>query len=241
MKLITLNTWGGRVTEQLYDFIKKNSSKIDIFCFQEMYHGSAKVLVEEKGDVLNLFSNIQNILSEHTGYFRPSLPGYGLAVFVNKNIKVIEEGDVIIYINKEYKGGGNHLRNLQYIKFTEDNKLFSIANIHGLWNGMGKTDTEDRLYQSKKILDFTKNLSHDFILCGDFNLLPDTESIKMIEDSGLRNLIKEFSITSTRTSLYEKPVKFADYIFSSKGIKVKDFKVLPDEVSDHSPLYLEFE
>ena len=32
---------------------------------------------------------------------------------------------------------------------------------------------------------------------------------------------------------------FADYIFVSKDIKVKDFKVLPDEVSDHLALSIE--
>ena len=56
----------------------------------------------------------------------------------------------------------------------------------------------------------------------------------------MRNLIAEFGITSTRSSLYTKPLRFADYMFVSNGIEVKDFKVLPDEVSDHLALYLEF-
>ncbi len=64
--------------------------------------------------------------------------------------------------------------------------------------------------------------------------------MKKLEDFGLRNLIKEYGITSTRTSFYTKPEKFADYMLVSPGVEVKDFKVLPDEVSDHSPLYLEF-
>ena len=78
-------------------------------------------------------------------------------------------------------------------------------------------------------------------MCGDFNLLPDTESIKILESSGLRSLIKEYNITSTRTSFYTKPAKYADYILVTPGIEVKDFKVLTDEVSDHSPLFLEIE
>ena len=78
-------------------------------------------------------------------------------------------------------------------------------------------------------------------MSGDFNLLPDTQSIKKLENFGLRNLVKEYNITSTRTSFYTKSEKFADYAFVSSEIAVKDFKVLPDEVSDHSPLYLEFE
>jgi endonuclease/exonuclease/phosphatase family metal-dependent hydrolase len=56
---------------------------------------------------------------------------------------------------------------------------------------------------------------------------------------GCRDLIKEYGITSTRTSLYPKPNKFADYVFVSKGIEIVDFKILSDEISDHTPLELE--
>jgi hypothetical protein len=46
------------------------------------------------------------------------------------------------------------------------------------------------------------------------------------------NLVKDYNVTSTRSSHYPKEEKFADYIFVSKDIEVKDFKVLPDEVND---------
>jgi hypothetical protein len=71
--------------------------------------------------------------------------------------------------------------------------------------------------------------------------LPDTESLKKLENIGMRNLIKEFNITGTRSSHYAKPERFADYTLVSDGIKVNDFKVLPDEVSDHLAMYLDFE
>jgi len=69
--------------------------------------------------------------------------------------------------------------------------------------------------------------------------LPDTKSLQMFEEAGLTDLIKKHNIKSTRTSFYKKPERHADYIFLSTGIKEKDFKVLPEEVSDHSPLFLE--
>jgi endonuclease/exonuclease/phosphatase family metal-dependent hydrolase len=89
-------------------------------------------------------------------------------------------------------------------------------------------------------LEFISKISGDCILCGDFNLSLNTESIKLFELFGLRNLIRENNIISTRTSFYKKPEKHADYIFVTKGIKVEDFKVLTEEVSDHCPLFLEF-
>jgi endonuclease/exonuclease/phosphatase family metal-dependent hydrolase len=62
----------------------------------------------------------------------------------------------------------------------------------------------------------------------------------MLEAAPLRNLVAEFGVASTRTSLYTRPEKFADYVFVSAGVEVRGFRVLPDEVSDHAPLMLEF-
>ncbi|CAF1377857.1 unnamed protein product [Didymodactylos carnosus] len=163
-------------------------------------------------------------------------------MFVKKNITIVEEG---IYFVHQYQGYVPdddircHARNIQYIKTENNGKQTAVMNFHGLWNGNGKTDTEDRIQQSTNILHITKNISENFVLSGDFNLLPDTKSIKMLEDVGLRNLIKEYGITSTRTSYYMKPDRYADYVFVTAGLEVTDFKALPEEVSDHAPLYTE--
>jgi endonuclease/exonuclease/phosphatase family metal-dependent hydrolase len=47
-------------------------------------------------------------------------------------------------------------------------------------------------------------------------------------------------VTSTRTSLYPRAERFADYVFVSAGVDVLEFGALPDEVSDHAPLSLGF-
>ena len=79
-------------------------------------------------------------------------------------------------------------------------------------------------------------------MAGDFNLMPDTESISILENMSVRNLIKDYGITNTRTSYYTKSAdKFADYTFVTEGIEVSDFKVLLDEISDHAATYLDFE
>ena len=46
--------------------------------------------------------------------------------------------------------------------------------------------------------------------------------------------------SATRSSIYKKDNRFADYMMISNGIKVVDFKVMDNLVSDHLPLYLEF-
>lgn len=249
MKIVSLNAWGGTAgTKGLMKFFKAHKD-VDIFCLQEVFNGGEdekqKMDEEAAKKEYQLFRNIDTTLVGHSGFFRSHAgENYGLAMFIKKNLFVLEEGEHFVY---KYKGfysidnRGFNARNIQYIKIKHRGKDLYVINFHGLWNGQGKGDSEDRIEQSKRILDFTKNISGDYILCGDFNLVPESESLKLIENSGLRNLINEYGITSTRTTHYKKPIKFADYAFTTEGIAVLDFKVLPDEVSDHAPLYLEIE
>ncbi|MDD5318676.1 MAG: endonuclease/exonuclease/phosphatase family protein [Candidatus Pacebacteria bacterium] len=255
MKLITLNTWGGRAgKEGLLSFFAKHKGNVDIFCLQEIWADSYQdlgtklaggVALDYDKIMVHGVQEISELLTGHSKFFRPHyLDNYGLMTMVNKKLEINEEGEVFVYKHKGYDpegDAGGHARNIQYITFMMNGRPVTIINFHGLWNGKGKTDTEDRLQQSKNILEFTKKIKGDYILCGDFNLLPDTESLKLFETHGLKNLIKENKITSTRTSFYTKPERHADYIFVTKGIEVKNFAVLPDEVSDHSALLLDFE
>lgn len=114
-------------------------------------------------------------------------------------------------------------------------------NLHGIWDGgegRKKTDTPARLIQSQRIKELMDSLPGPKILCGDFNLRPDTKSLEILEE-GMENLIKTHHVPTTRSKLYDGEGKFADYMLVSPDIKVIDFQVLPDLISDHMPLYLE--
>ncbi len=239
--------WGGVVHKPLLDFIKKNQD-IDVFCFQETYHEAEEKETNEKWKntaALNLFNDIQDILIEHKGFFRPHYYDFwGLSIFIKKSLPVYDEGEHFVHMHKGWVCEENSdflPKNIQYVQTQINNKPITIVNFHGLWNGQGKTDTEDRISQSTKVLEYCKTVKDEFVLCGDFNLRPDTKSLLMFEEAGLRDLIKENGITSTRTLHYTKPEKFADYAFVTKGITVKKFEVLPDEVSDHAALLLEID
>jgi endonuclease/exonuclease/phosphatase family metal-dependent hydrolase len=254
MKIICLNTWGGVAgTENLLSFFNKYKDSVDIFCLQEIGYdpkGYENVKVPSGQYVKVMIYGLREIpkeLPEHSSFFYPNYrEDYGIMMLVKNNIKILEDGEIFVHKDKNCitstkDGAGDHARNIQYVKVENRSKPVTIINFHGLWNGKGKTDSEDRLIQSDRIVNFLKTLKNNVVLCGDFNLLPETESIKKLEKFGLRNLITEYNIKSTRTSFYAKADKYADYCFVSKDIKVKDFKVLPDEVSDHAPLYIEIE
>ena len=87
---------------------------------------------------------------------------------------------------------------------------------------------------------------------GDLNLNPDTESIRMIEEAGYRNLIAKHDIKTTRGEMNRKLhpewaggkygyQEFADYTFVSKKVSVTGFEVPEAEVSDHLPMILEID
>ena len=94
------------------------------------------------------------------------------------------------------------------------------------------------------IKEFALNEKSSVIICGDFNVLPNTQSIIMFEDSFV-NLIKKYDISTTRSKISPwygtaGEIKFSDYAFVSPNMEITDFKVPDVEISDHLPLIMEF-
>lgn len=253
MKLLSLNIWGGKLKDQLLTFISAHQ-EIDVFCFQEVYSSSAgKIISREMHS--DIFEQITSALKDHIGYFAPHLKNHdlegkvdhnletGLAVFVKKSLSIKERGDIFIHRSGHALLDDNYEtipRNLQYVVVTDNNANYLIGHFHGVWYPKTKLDTEDRIEQSKKIRGFLAKRKEKIILCGDFNLLPNTQSLSILEEN-MRNLIKEFNISTTRNLHYKRGEKYADYILISPEVSIRDFRLLEDEVSDHLPLYLEFE
>jgi endonuclease/exonuclease/phosphatase family metal-dependent hydrolase len=251
MNLITLNTWGGRGGYQELMQFFRDRANTDIFCLQEIWAGGNEEMIGVVaggqplvGIATTLLEDISAALPDHHVIFHPHFRDYyGLATFIKKSYSLVAEGEVFVYHEKDYESPdepGNHARNLQYVTLETTTGPLTVINFHGLWNGMGKTDTPDRIMQSVNIFEFTKTLSTPFIVAGDFNLRPDTESLALLERAGMHNLVTKFGITSTRTSLYQKDERYADYVLTSEAIIVDDFCVLPEEVSDHAALKLTF-
>lgn len=254
MKTISLNTWGGRAgKDKLLAFLDRHRDA-DVFCLQEMWsapyehlqgHNAGGLAIEHEDIMVYGVQDVTALLDGHVPHFHPHhLDNYGLMMLTKDDVPVVETGDVYVYRERGHVPDGDvgfHARNVQYATIDTPKGPRTVMNFHGLWNGKGKGDSDDRIAQSRRILDFVATIPHPFVLCGDFNLLPDTESLRMLERAGLRNLIREHGITSTRTNIYTKPEKFADYAFVSDEIDVRRFEILPDVVSDHSPMLLEWE
>ncbi|MDP3948140.1 MAG: hypothetical protein Q8P87_00335 [bacterium] len=260
MKLISLNTWGGKIYQPLINFIRQHSKDTAIFCFQEVLNTTSNV--KEYRDIrANLLDELTKILSTFQSFYSIEIIGFdftpdpvnfyltmGKTIFIKKNVLVNSTDDILLFGDKSEKSLKKDFSNLavtlQSIEFNIQGKKFTVVNIHGTAFPGTKLDTTLRLEHSSKIRRFLDSKKGAKILVGDFNLLPKTRSIKIIE-AEMRNLIKEFNIQRTRSKLspfYGRTEfqKFADYTFVSSGIKVKSFEVPKVEISDHLPMILKF-
>ncbi len=248
MKLITLNTWAGRQKKEFDAFLKEHMADTDIFCFQEMfnnYDGATGDYINHDEGNKNILQETTDILSGFDQYFCPIAENvFGIAIFLKKGINLIASGEVMLYENPNYDPNdenNDHSRKMQWLHIQSGRKDVMIMNVHGHWDSRGKDDTPNRLQQSQIINDFIDSAGlTPKIMVGDFNLNLETQSIKLLEKN-FTNLISKYGITSTRTSLYTGNDRHADYVFVSPEVLVEDFKVMSDVVSDHAPLFLQFD
>jgi endonuclease/exonuclease/phosphatase family metal-dependent hydrolase len=245
MKLISLNTYFGKIEKPLLEFLQKNK-ECDIWCFQEMCTGDPAGTIWADAQI-NQLANFKKALPEHQCFFSSQEEvgnfATGLAIFVRNNIKVNEFGEKFVHKSRNSMGKdtGNLGRQVQYVTLTLNNgKRLTVINFHGLWfKGQDKNDIPERLNQSKKIREFIDSIPGEKIFCGDFNLRPDTESIKIIEKDYI-NLIKKYQIQDTRSQIYKVDIRSADYILISPGISPKKLELPKIVVSDHLPLIFDF-
>ena len=230
MKIIFLNAWRGQIPE-IKKFILDQVSSTDIFCFQE-YNDPQKDIfcLDYLKDNYQYFFDYQQITKRSM---------FHNVTFVKNNIKVLETKT----IGKEDKKIG--LGIFTKIKSSKNN-IINLVNFHGFAYPGHKQDTPNRLKQSHTIINFLKDYSGPKIIGGDFNLDRDIKSTQIFEENGYCSLIKEFNITNTRNQLSWKKYPnseqhFADHLFTNPELKITNFTVPYNEISDHLPLILEID
>ncbi len=232
MRIIFLNSWYGKVGSKLHKFIKDQSLEADIFCFTEVdpiwFFKLESLLPDFKG-VYTTENKVE--LSSHL---------YGQAVFLKKGFSIKDSSKLDVYRNVI-----NDVGFVEYYSLKFGSKTIHLGNIHGKARPGHKLDTPARLRQSQKIIKLFKDKKGPKIIGGDFNLYPDTKSVRMFEEVGYRNLIRDFGVKNTRNKLswkqFDNVQYFADYCFVSSEVTVKNFEVPYNEISDHLPLILDFE
>jgi endonuclease/exonuclease/phosphatase family metal-dependent hydrolase len=265
LRLISLNAWGGRLYEPLARYLR--DADPDVLCLQEVTHSpeaSDDWLVYRDGDFelpqrASLYQDVKRLLPDHEAMFSPVARGtlfqgereiaseFGLATFVRKSLSVV--GQMLGFVHGDFSptGWGEHprSRNAHAVRvFRYDTgSAVTIVQMHGLRDLAGKGDTDARRAQAHAVVALIEKLAQEgegLVLCGDLNLLPDSESFEIFGRLGLVDLVTSRGFTDTRTSWYPKENRYADYLLVTPQVKVKNFDVVASpEVSDHRALFLE--
>lgn len=265
MQIMCLNAWGGTLHEVLLPYLAEAAP--DILCLQEVIHSPATdkdwLTYRDGSHVLpqraNLFRDVCAALPDHVATFCPAAQGvlwdgdvalpsqWGLATFVRRGLPVI--GQAQGFVHKDYSpdGYGDHprSRSAHGVRVWDQaaGRAVSVTHMHGLRDLAGKMDTPARAAQARKLLALSCQLAAPgdiMVICGDFNVEPDSETLTLLAEAGMTELVTSRGIKSTRTSHYKKPGRFADYMLIDRPEVVARFDVVAaPEVSDHCPLVLE--
>jgi len=265
VKIMSLNAWGGRLYDELAAFIAAQAP--DVLCLQEVVRTAGApgpwLTYRDHGIELpqraNLFDDIAAILPSHDAVFCPAAQGdlwdadralpsqWGLATFVRSEIPVTAQAHGFVHGEFSPHGYGAHPRSrtahaVRLFDYATD-RAVTIAHMHGLRDPGGKHNTPERLAQAHRLVSLTRSVaspSDAIVMCGDFNVLPGSETFEVLKAFGMTDLVTGRGFGSTRTAWYSKPEPFADYMLVNAAVRVKDFNVVTQpEVSDHCPLWLE--
>ncbi|MEL6619861.1 MAG: endonuclease/exonuclease/phosphatase family protein [Pseudomonadota bacterium] len=264
MDILCLNAWGGKLHDDLLPYLAGVDA--DVLCLQEVIDSPATdalaLTYRDGNHVLpqraNLFSELCAVLPGHRGTFCPAATGqlwdgdspvpsrWGVATFVRAELPVVAQAQG--FVHKEYgaHGYGDHPRSrsahaVRVYDHARD-RAVAIAQMHGLRDLRGKIDTPDRARQAARLLDLAQQVALPgdvTVLCGDFNVEPDSETLSILGRAGFVDLVTAGGHPGTRSSHYRKPGLFADYMMVNDPAAVLQFDVIrAPEVSDHCPLAL---
>lgn len=227
MRIVFLNVWYGKLKAELHNFITREIGEgADIFAFQEA-HEEMRSWAETLLKDFDLYFGYKEVVDDR----------FPQAIFVRKSFRVVGSGEIQ---SSPDTGLG------MYVTIDYQGRTMTVGNVHGLSSPGNKLDTEARLCQSRDWMNFFETLPGMKIIGGDFNLMPETESLEMWRRNGYQDLIQEFGISSTRNhhvwDRYPDSVQhFSDYVLIKGDCVAKKFFVPTDIISDHQAMVLEID
>jgi endonuclease/exonuclease/phosphatase family metal-dependent hydrolase len=261
VRIVSVNAWGGTMFDELAAWIPGCGA--DVLCLQEvtrtpggtgwMEYRDAERTLPQRAD---LFDDVRSLLPRHQALFVANDAGpvldergtvfrqnFGVAMFVRDTFPVI--GVEASFVHGAFTdqplgwAASGRSRIAQGVRLLDRNadRVVTVVHLHGLRDAAGKHDTPERLQQARRLAALVERVRGDddlVVVCGDLNLLPDSESFEVLAELGLRDLVGE---ADTRTSRYAKPLRHASYLLVSDPGAVRAFEVVTDpEVSDHRAL-----
>jgi endonuclease/exonuclease/phosphatase family metal-dependent hydrolase len=261
--IASLNAWGGAMYAELARWL--SGTAFDVICLQEVTStpGVACWTTFADGERTlpqraSLLADVRGLLPHHQPLFVTSDCGpvtgddgrrhqqaFGLGTFVADRLAII--GAQASHVHGAFTEHDewprdNRPRTALALRLVEPaaRRAVTVVHVHGLRDRRGKADTPDRRAQAERIAHLVEAVREPddlVVVCGDLNLLPDSQTFAVLGAIGLVDLV---GTADTRTSRYPKPVRHAGYVLVSDPGAVRRFDVLAEpEVSDHRVLLLE--
>jgi endonuclease/exonuclease/phosphatase family metal-dependent hydrolase len=241
MKLMTLNAWQGRLERVLPKYLEEQN--VDFACMQEAvaYEGMT-------GGLFTSFAKLGASLSLDHQYFsrlyavRYCNDKLSFGNVVYSKLPFLQTKNT--FTRGTYKDNfvfgvdDYNIRAFQHVALDVHGKKLHILNHYGYHIEAHKLGDEETMRQISIMIAYIKQLDGAVILCGDFNLAPESESIKQF-DTILHNLSVAYLLKTTLSVLTYKE-EVCDYIFVNDKVDVKDFFMDQAIISDHNALILNF-
>lgn len=260
---MSLNAWGGALADDLLKWLPDCGA--DVICLQEMTRtpgltGWTRFTDGERSlpQRADLVDDVRGVLPRHQSIFVTSDSGpvqddtgrsyrqdFGLATLVDVGLPLTGVDSAFVhgrFTEHTEWAAGDRPRIALAVRTVDSftGRSVWVVQVHGLRDPAGKGDTPARRAQATRIAELVDRIRgpHDLVVvCGDLNLLPDSETFDILADAGLTDLV---GTAATRTSHYPKPSRHASYLLVSDPSAVRTFEVATaPEVSDHRALILE--
>jgi endonuclease/exonuclease/phosphatase family metal-dependent hydrolase len=273
MRIVSLNCWCGRapglvdwlleVNADVYCLQEVTSPLEDapeqVYFSYKHYKGR-----EERAQSPRVLQQIADRLVGYQQFFfpraeyevfdeggRPYRIQYGNALFIRDGIPILAMRSEFVYGQYwEELGDPPIPANAQAVRlrWSEKSRDIVVAQFHGAWDPAGKGDSPARDEQFKNLQKLVIEMmvgNSWAVVCGDFNILPQSAYLRSFERMGFTELVEAGNFNGTRTSYYKRrpdtqPPYFADYMLVNQRVVVDTFDVVSSpEISDHCPLVLD--
>lgn len=263
MRIASVNAWGGALAGELLAWLPAGAA--DILCLQEVTRtpgvtGWTRFTDGERSlpQRAALLDDVRGVLPRHQAFFVTSDSGpvhddtgrshrqdFGLATLVGEDLPVVGLDSAFVhgqFTDHPEWTVADRPRIALAVRTVDrgTGRPVCVVQVHGLRDPLGKADTPARRRQADRLADLVRRVRGPedlVVVCGDFNVLPDSETFAVLAGLGLTDLV---GAADTRTSHYRKPVRHASYLLVSDLAAVKRFEIAAEpEVSDHRALILD--
>ena len=263
VRIASVNAWGGALCDELVAWLP--GSGAHIVCLQEVTRtpgltgwtrfDDGERSLPQRADLLD---DVRVALPRHQGLFVTSDSGpvydstgdrhrqdFGLATFVSEHLPVCGVDSTFVhgqFVDHDEWTVADRPRIALAVHAVDRaaGRSVWVVQVHGLRDPQGKGDTPARHRQAERLAGLVRRIrgAHDLVVvCGDFNLLPDSATFGVLAELGLVDLV---GTADTRSSHYRKPVRHASYLLVSDVAAVKRFEIPAEpQVSDHRALILD--